>query len=152
MLFNKLKLICVYTYSEAAQATSAAPTFFRPAKISPRSLESDYVDAGVGGYNNPVRQIIAEAKRIFGKSSQIACVLSIGTGQPLVTNVRQSNPIERYFPTATAQVLNAIATESEMKAEEVSEQYRKSGGVYKRLNDLSNGSVLAMYAYTTKST
>ena len=38
------------------------------------------MDAGIG-CNNPVKQVIAEAARVFGEDVPIAGIVSIGTGQ-----------------------------------------------------------------------
>src|SRR5579859_4272797 len=62
------------TISEAARATSAAPTYFPEMEI-----DGDlYVDGGIG-YNNPADEAIREARRLWG-DREIGCLLSIGTG------------------------------------------------------------------------
>ena len=69
---------CECTIWEAARATSAAPTFFKPIKIKPPSPGIDYVDGGLG-YNNPSDLARAEAQEIW-PSSRLCCLVSLGTG------------------------------------------------------------------------
>ncbi|KAK3495948.1 hypothetical protein B0T13DRAFT_473804 [Neurospora crassa] len=63
------------TIDEAARATSAAPTFFKPAKISDEEL----IDGAIG-CNNPTEEVIHEAAEVLDKTCKIGCVLSLGTG------------------------------------------------------------------------
>ncbi|KAI5921413.1 hypothetical protein F4810DRAFT_712454 [Camillea tinctor] len=62
---------------QAARATSAAQTFFKPYQ-HPQTLKS-YVD-GATVRNNPVRVAQAEARNIWGSAVPPDIVLSIGTG------------------------------------------------------------------------
>jgi hypothetical protein len=71
---------------EAACATSAATTFFNPAKIKCGGVHRMFVD-GALGTNNPVNQLWIEAQEQFQPlplEPQIRCLLSIGTGRPPV--------------------------------------------------------------------
>ncbi|MCJ1247305.1 hypothetical protein MMC30_004519 [Trapelia coarctata] len=69
------------TIWQAARATVAAPLFFPPVRFG--HPPENYVDGGLR-YNNPVRALYDEAKRVWNKSSEprIGCVISIGTGVP----------------------------------------------------------------------
>src|SRR5579859_2891379 len=62
------------TIWQAARATSAAPTFFKPIEIE----HIQYVDGGVG-QNNPAELAIHEAHKVWPGRS-IGCLVSIGTG------------------------------------------------------------------------
>ncbi len=62
-----------------ARATSAAPTYFEPAKIRIGDQEFALIDGGVF-VNNPVVSAYAEAKRIFPDEDSFL-VVSLGTGQ-----------------------------------------------------------------------
>jgi patatin-like phospholipase/acyl hydrolase len=63
---------------DVARATSAAPTFFPPIKLSNQYHESyTLVDGGVC-VNNPAMAAYAEARHIFGEADYL--VASIGTG------------------------------------------------------------------------
>ena len=59
---------------EAARATSAAPTFFKPIII----CGVEYGDGGTG-WNNPTAEAIKEARRIW-RARHIGCIISLGTG------------------------------------------------------------------------
>ncbi|KAI3320294.1 FabD/lysophospholipase-like protein [Xylariaceae sp. AK1471] len=68
------------TIWQAARATSAAATFFDPIQIGRQT----FVD-GATGMNNPVEQVLEEAKSIWPDAiakGRIQCLLSIGTGVP----------------------------------------------------------------------
>lgn len=63
---------------QVARATSAAPTYFKPAKID--GLE--YLDGGFGGTNNPSLEIFDEVRIMNNNSSKCAnIVVSVGTGK-----------------------------------------------------------------------
>ena len=66
------------TIWQAARATLAASTFFDPIQIG----RQDFVD-GATGMNNPVEQVLEEAKLIWPDAIQkgrIQCLVSVGTG------------------------------------------------------------------------
>ena len=70
------------TISQAALATSAAPSYFPPVEIG----SSCYID-GALRYNNPVNEVEAEARHLWCPDqvelkSLVKCFLSIGTGTP----------------------------------------------------------------------
>jgi predicted acylesterase/phospholipase RssA len=65
---------------QAARATSAAPTFFKPMKIDNRLPAMTYVDGGLI-HNNPSLLAQDEARRIW-PASKFCCLVSIGTGRP----------------------------------------------------------------------
>ena len=63
---------------EAARATSAATSYFKPVTID----GTRYVDGGFG-FNNPSREIINEVLRVHNDAKDcINCLVSIGTGHP----------------------------------------------------------------------
>ncbi|KAF8535216.1 acyl transferase/acyl hydrolase/lysophospholipase [Trichophaea hybrida] len=63
---------------EAARATSAAPTYFKPKRISTPAGAKYFVDGGLG-HNNPILHLIKEAEEAY-PFAEIGCVISIGTG------------------------------------------------------------------------
>lgn len=65
---------------DIARATSAAPTYFKPAKIMSCSQEKEYtlIDGGVA-VNNPTMSAVAEAFECFGRDNDFF-ILSLGTG------------------------------------------------------------------------
>ena len=64
------------TVVEAAQATSAAPTFFDPVTI--KGLGATLYDGALKS-NNPVEELVSEIDAEFA-DRPIGCIISIGTG------------------------------------------------------------------------
>lgn len=64
---------------EAARATTAASSFFKPQKLGKGQLAQAYIDAAIGS-NNPVNYLLPEARGEFGTARRLGCVVSIGTG------------------------------------------------------------------------
>ena len=118
---------------EAARATSAAPTFFKRIKIGPSGSGIDYVDAGIG-CNNPIKQVIAEAARVFGDEAPVACVVSIGTGQSGSVGLAQPDAFQKWLPTDLIKGLEQIATDTGRVAEEMELRYKDIPGLYNRLD------------------
>ncbi|MCJ1316676.1 hypothetical protein MMC15_001997, partial [Xylographa vitiligo] len=106
------------TVWEAARATSAAPTFFKRIKIAPLGSEIEHVGAGLG-CNNPIKQVVAEAARVYGNDAQVACVVSIGTGQSGSVGLARPDVFEKWLPRNLIEVLKQIATDSGRIAEEM---------------------------------
>ena len=71
---------------EAARATTAASTFFKPISIEEAPhLPIMYVDGGMGS-NNPAQLALREASSIWGRDGRFS-LLSIGTGHPSATSL-----------------------------------------------------------------
>ena len=77
---------------QAARATSAAPTFFKPMTIDRPRPAITYVDGGMG-YNNPSELALNEARRIWPTCTQFGLV-SIGTGRPKANAIQLSEAAE----------------------------------------------------------
>lgn len=94
---------------EAARATSAASSFFKP--ISLGIYGEEFVD-GATGANNPARELWKEAKTVWPEMSaeSVKCLVSIGTGMPS-RKPFGSGSLE------IAKTLKDIATETEKTAE-----------------------------------
>ena len=122
---------------EAARATSAAPTFFKRIRIGPPASGVEYVDAGLG-CNNPVKQVIAEAAQVFGENAQVACVISVGTGQAGSKSYGSPDAFQKWLPTKLVGVLKEMATDSGKTAEEMNQRYRNTPGIYYRF-DVDHG-------------
>ena len=125
------------TIWEAGRATSAAPTFFKRTKIGPSGSEIEYVDARLG-CNNPVQQVIAEAAAVFGEDAQVACIVSIWTGQSGSVGLDKPDAFQKWLPTGLIKVLEKIATDSDKVAEEMERKYKNVPGIYQRL-DVNRG-------------
>ncbi|EXL64621.1 hypothetical protein FOPG_19122 [Fusarium oxysporum f. sp. conglutinans race 2 54008] len=95
--YNNGNINC--TVAEAGRATSAAPTYFDPARI-PASPDLLYVDGGLG-FNNPIMTITYPSQKpgIIPAANEV--YVSIGTGKPPITvqnNVRNGwRPLERLL-------------------------------------------------------
>ena len=74
------------TIWEAARATSAAPSFFKPMTIENPPPPITYVDGGLG-YNNPAQLVLVEARRIWNSKNKDVCLVSIGTGQQSAASI-----------------------------------------------------------------
>ncbi|KAG9119197.1 hypothetical protein FRC07_005928 [Ceratobasidium sp. 392] len=120
------------TIWEAARATSAAPSFFKPALIMDNGIEMRYVDAGLG-FNNPTKQLLAEAAEEFGSNHQVACILSLGTGQKNVIHLPKAGPVPKLQLLGVVSLLQKIATECERAHQELAGRPQLSG-VYFRFN------------------
>ena len=78
---------------EAARATSAAPSFFKPMTIENPAPPITYVDGGLG-YNNPSQLALVEAQRIWNSKNKDVCLVSIGTGQQSAASVVDDSQLE----------------------------------------------------------
>ncbi|MBX9804597.1 MAG: patatin-like phospholipase family protein [Alphaproteobacteria bacterium] len=69
-----------YFFTDVARATSAAPTFFRPAHVRDIALQKHHtlIDGGVA-VNNPTMSACVHALKLFGRDNDFL-VVSIGTG------------------------------------------------------------------------
>ena len=121
------------TIWEAARATTAVPTFFKRSTIGSPGSAIEYVDAGLG-YNNPGKQVVNEAVRVFGEDAQISCLLSIGTGQSESVSLAEPNTFRNMVPIYMIDVLTEIATDAGKVAEEMDGRYGNAPGLFTRLN------------------
>ncbi|OGM48646.1 hypothetical protein ABOM_002049 [Aspergillus bombycis] len=117
------------TVLEAALATSAATSFFKPIQIGART----FVDGALGA-NNPVEEVEREATNIWCSTSAnlkplVKCFISIGTGNPGKKALEDSAP-------KFAKALVDLATETERTAERCLERWRVEfeGNRYFRFN------------------
>ncbi|KAG6825286.1 hypothetical protein H0H92_004161 [Tricholoma furcatifolium] len=116
---------------EAVRATSAAPTFFKRIFLGPEPKE-EFVDGGLR-VNNPVYEVLREAKSIWGDDCQIKGIINIGTGHPKTIRVEKPVGIQKVFPTKLVRTLVQIATDCEKTAEDFERDYPDKQ-VYYRLN------------------
>ena len=119
---------------EAARATSAAPTFFKRIKIGPPGSGINYVDAGLKGCNNPIKQVIAEAVRVFGGEASVACIVSIGSGRGENVGLAQPDAFQKWLPTDLIRVMKEIVTDTGMTHEEMELRFKNMPGLYNRLD------------------
>ncbi|KIM28158.1 hypothetical protein M408DRAFT_23870 [Serendipita vermifera MAFF 305830] len=81
------------TFVEAACATLATLGLFSPIVIGPPLRKQKFVGTPLG-FNNPMRQVLNEARMQFGEENMASLLLSVGSGRParLSLDVRPPNP------------------------------------------------------------
>ncbi|KZS88177.1 FabD/lysophospholipase-like protein [Sistotremastrum niveocremeum HHB9708] len=117
---------------EAARATSAAPTFFKPMAIGLDGAKEEFIDGGLG-FNNPTELAITEAKEQF-PNMPISCIVSLGSGKPPPIGLPKAGIIERYFPLNTVHALRATTLDTERVAVRVGSQSGRAGFRFFRFN------------------
>ncbi|KAJ1307827.1 hypothetical protein OPQ81_001909 [Rhizoctonia solani] len=114
---------------EAGRATSAAPSYFPPIKLKDEHGQlRSYIDGGLG-YNNPSKELLNEAREVFGPGHTIGCFLSIGTGRDHNTGFQDVRRLSSAYD-----AFKAIALSSEQAHRELEEYFSKAPGVYLRFN------------------
>ncbi|TDL25976.1 FabD/lysophospholipase-like protein [Rickenella mellea] len=125
-----------HTIAEAAQATTAAPTYF-PHKVL--SSGNVVVDGGVR-FNNPTELLIREAHMRFGKNVKFNLLLSIGTGEksPIIMRRCSSGLSLMSLP----KMMGKLMTDSEAVHERVHAKFEDTDmGTYLRINVPAIGDV-----------
>ncbi|KAJ7808425.1 hypothetical protein B0H14DRAFT_3762178 [Mycena olivaceomarginata] len=120
------------TIWQAGRATSAAPTFFKQVKIGRPGMEEAFLDGGMG-HNNPTTALLLEAKVLF-PDKQIACIVSLGTGQPHTINVPKPFPLNRLIPLDVIKAIQKIATDCEKEHQSLSHRFDGVDKLYFRFN------------------
>ena len=118
---------------QAARATSAAPTFFKRIQIGDKGSEEEFIDGGLG-CNNPVKQVLEEAEAAFGSNQYVACIISIGSGQPGVVGLKSPDAFQKALPLDLIPVLRQIATDCESAAEDIEKRFKSIPNLYFRFN------------------
>jgi predicted acylesterase/phospholipase RssA len=116
---------------EAARATSAAPTFFKRIEIGWN--KQPYIDGGLG-CNNPSQLVLNEAKAQFGAARHIGCLVSIGTGQAKVTDIKKPGFFQQIIPTDVIDALKKISTDCDTTHQEMLRRFARLQDTYFRLN------------------
>jgi predicted acylesterase/phospholipase RssA len=108
-----------FTIIEAIQAATALPGWFPPVKAGPaHSKES--LAAGANGYNNPTKQALEEAKRVFGPDHKASIILSFGSGH------RHPQCLHNGVKDGFQDVLDDLAHSGDQTAEELSQRFESS--------------------------
>lgn len=122
---------------EAARATTAATTFFRPMLIRDQEgREEKFVDAALG-MNNPISVCLEEAADLFGKHRTLGCVVSLGTGSRRVE--MQPHGGERLvekmkYLFSAIKLMKEIGTDSERDHERTKAKFAEFENTYFRFN------------------
>lgn len=129
---------------EVARATTAAPTFFKRISIAePGQVAEDFLDAGIK-CNNPVEEIIEEARLVFGDDRHVGCIVSLGTGHPGTIGLAKPDAFQRILPLKLIDTLKKIATNCEEVANRLSRQFVDCPDVYYRFNVTHGAGVISL--------
>ncbi|KAJ7857870.1 acyl transferase/acyl hydrolase/lysophospholipase [Mycena leptocephala] len=120
------------TIWQAGRATSAAPTFFKQIRIGPPGIEEAFIDGGMG-QNNPIAALLLEAQVMF-PDRQIACIISLGTGQPHTIKLPKPSLLKRVFPLDIIEAIKGIATDCEKQHQLSAHHFDPVPHVYFRFN------------------
>jgi hypothetical protein len=121
------------TIVEAIRIAWATPGLFSSIRVGPDLMQETLISA-VNSVNNPTPKAVEEAHSAFGKDQRVSCLLSLGTGQPVV----------RWLNTDGLDVDQMVARDTEVTAEQLKRRYTGLG-IYFRLSvdrvlDFRNGS------------
>ncbi|KIM19822.1 hypothetical protein M408DRAFT_30898 [Serendipita vermifera MAFF 305830] len=116
------------TFVEAACATLAIPEYFAPIVIGPPLREQRFIGTPLGS-NNPIRQVLEEARLQFGDEKQVSLILSLGSGRP---NAFSFDSLDLY-PDNHGNLLTQLMLGCERVARELSFQMSELPA-YLRLN------------------
>ncbi len=126
---------------EAARATTAATSYFKPMPIRKRRVSDteECIDAAIFGCNNPVDRLLAEAPKEFGAGRRLGCLVSIGTGTRLVKIDRPSTGLRNilHVPKFVKQlfgILKSAATDGEEPHYRAQDTLGKHPDAYFRFN------------------
>ena len=109
------------TVIEAVLATCATQPSFEPVTFGLGYLKREYIGAGLGA-NNPTRQVIVEAHSLFGESSSVASLLSIGSGHPgVITLPSDGGEAELY------RAIRDVLSDCTEKAREIKQKIGQAG-------------------------
>jgi hypothetical protein len=87
------------------------------------------VDAGLG-FNNPSKEVIEEAETIFGTSTPLRVLVSLGCG--VKTSIRYNAPsvIDRFLPVNAIKTVQAIATNCEKTSQNLERYFKHYKNIY----------------------
>ncbi|KAJ7798552.1 hypothetical protein B0H14DRAFT_32821 [Mycena olivaceomarginata] len=117
---------------QAGRATSATPTFFKQIKIAFSGGEEAFVGSGIG-HSNPTVYLLSDARVLF-PHHQIACIISLGTGQPYTINIPKPSLLIRFLPLDIVKAIQDMATECEREHQSFAHHFEGIANLYFRFN------------------
>ncbi|KIM21455.1 hypothetical protein M408DRAFT_29534 [Serendipita vermifera MAFF 305830] len=109
------------TVIEAALASCAKVSLFDPVTVGMGRKRKEYIAAGLGA-TNPIREVITEARSLFGGESTVACLLSVGTGHPGIITLTSS-----HEGVDLNRAMREMMNDCTQKAREMEDQIGQSG-------------------------
>ncbi|KAK3310502.1 uncharacterized protein B0T15DRAFT_388954 [Chaetomium strumarium] len=116
---------------EAARATTAASSYFKPQRLASPTEELMCIDAAIG-VNNPVEYLLQEAVDEFGSGRRLGCVVSIGTGTRGVRLEAALSGLRYYI--GLVKTLKNTATDGEETHRRLQSRLHPFPGSYYRFN------------------
>ncbi|KAJ7364045.1 FabD lysophospholipase-like protein, partial [Mycena albidolilacea] len=120
------------TIWQAGRATSAVPTFFKQIEIGYPGMEEAFLDGGMG-HNNPTAALLLEAKVLF-PNKKIACIISLGTGQPHTINIPKPSLLNNFIPLDVVKAIQKLATGCEKEHQSLAHRFDGVAHLYFRFN------------------
>ncbi|KAJ7889886.1 acyl transferase/acyl hydrolase/lysophospholipase [Mycena olivaceomarginata] len=117
---------------QAGRATSATPTFFKQIKIAFSGGEEAFVDSGIS-HSNPTAYLLSDARVLF-PHHQIACIISLGTGQPHTINIPKPSLLNRFLPLDIMKAIQDMATDCEREHQPFAQCFEGIANLYFRFN------------------
>jgi hypothetical protein len=128
------------TIVEAVLSATAIPGWFPSVKVGPTHSKESLV-AGAIGFNNPTKQALDEAKRMFGSNQETSLVLSLGSGH------RHPHGLQTGVGDEMRQRLDDLAQSGKKTAAELSKRFENST-FYHRFSVESGLENLSMTGWT----
>jgi hypothetical protein len=120
---------------EAARATTAAPMLFKRIAIAAARghVPQEFVDGGVR-CNNPVREVMDEARAVFGGTATLGCLVSVGAGHPGVIGLAKPDAFQKLLPLDLVRALTRIVADCESEAQSAARQFHNQPDRYFRFS------------------
>jgi hypothetical protein len=106
----------------------AIPTLFSSTFVGPEYAAVE-LSGGHLMFNNPVRELLKEAQRVYGDERRLSVILSLGSGKPKEVSLGDSNPES----SGMEQLLTKLVVNSEATERDLAHQLYEVGA-YIRLN------------------
>ncbi|PVF93869.1 TPR-like protein [Serendipita vermifera] len=114
--------------ADALSASMALPTIFAPVPVGPDYAAEEFNGSGLG-FNNPIRELLKEAKAAFGDERLVSLILSLGSGRPKELSLEGSDSKKD----AVQELIMKLVVSGEKVESEISYQLYDVGA-YVRLN------------------
>jgi hypothetical protein len=110
------------TIIEAIRIAWATPGLFSSIRVGP-SLMQEVLISAVNSVNNPTPNAVEEAHNVFGKDRRVSCLVSLGTGKPVIRSLNMGGLDPDQM----------VARDTETTAEQLKRRYTGLG-IYFRLS------------------